>query len=108
MDCSDDFNNSPLLIPSDTKRLPEVLDHGVKSCAGTWKQGDAFYLVTDAVAAWFLRQHEHGVKPWQTLDGFDQEDKHPLFERWVQDLRLRKKMKNDDATVLRLAISYVG
>jgi hypothetical protein len=45
--------------------------------------------MTDAIAAWFFREHEEGRKPWWTLKDLDTEGK--LFAPWVEALRENKK-----------------
>jgi hypothetical protein len=75
----------------------------VVSQAGRWEAGDRFFLITDALAEWFLRNHEGGHKPWQTLArllaGTDGE-----LTRFVEQLRSQKEIKNDDVTLLMVVL----
>ena len=83
--------------PAPRSRLREK----VTSAAGSWQGGDHFYLMTDALAAWFLREHEAGGRPWRRLEELD----HGLaFARWVDELRRSHALRNDDVTLLRLII----
>jgi hypothetical protein len=58
------------------------------------------YLMTDALAAWFLRANEQGAQPWQELDAFRAPD---AFAAWLTEKRAAHAMRNDDVTLIRLA-----
>ncbi|AFY68522.1 hypothetical protein Pse7367_0205 [Thalassoporum mexicanum PCC 7367] len=64
--------------------------------------GDEFYLVTDALASWILRQIEANANPWQELNKFS--DRH-AFGDWVEHLRDRHLLQNDDTTMLHLSVT---
>jgi hypothetical protein len=65
---------------------------------GVWHSGDSFLLMTDAIAAWFLRDYEDGGKPWDVLAELDADS----FAAFVADLRRMKRIRNDDVTIVRL------
>jgi glutathione S-transferase len=95
------FDSRPALLcshPAGNARLRER----VATAAGTWCSGDRFYLMTDALAAWFLRQHEADSQPWQQIDALDDAS---AFAGWVDALRRSGALRNDDVTLLRLAVS---
>jgi len=54
MDHAEQFNNRPLLLSSVASNNLGVVE-SVKCISGTWVSGDTFYLMSDALAAWFLR-----------------------------------------------------
>lgn len=96
LDHSEQFNNRPLLLSS-------TLSHDLKrnvdfaSTSGGWCLGDTFYLMTDALACWFLQQTESGNDPWKI------NIKDPdLFAKRISFLRKRKGLRNDDVTYLRI------
>jgi hypothetical protein len=64
--------------------------------------GDEFYLVTDALANWILRQIEANADPWQELNRLS--DRHAFMD-WVEDLRDRQLLQNDDTTMLHLRVT---
>jgi hypothetical protein len=67
---------------------------------GTWHDGDSFVLLTDAIAEWFLREAEQGLKPWEALAAQDERS----FGSFVDDRRDRRLMRNDDVTAVTLGI----
>lgn len=98
---SADFDSRPKLVPSRPVDLIKVLDN-VDERHGDWRSGDAFYLATDAVAAWFLRAAENGLSPWKTWNDFNGEA--AAYRQWVAELRDRHELRNDDSTVLRIDV----
>jgi hypothetical protein len=96
---SADFGNRPALLGSRVFRndSPTVL------ARGTWRSGDRFYLMTDALAEWFLRRHENSGKPWQVLArGFA--GSRALLSRYIELLRREKDIQNDDVTLLMIEL----
>ncbi|MGW5866549.1 protein phosphatase 2C domain-containing protein [Streptomyces sp. NPDC055239] len=67
---------------------------------GTWAEGDIFFLVTDAVAQWFLRVYEQGGTPWDDLTALDES----RFRSFVHDVQTRRLMRQDDATALMVGL----
>jgi hypothetical protein len=95
------FSARPVLLPS----CPAAADGfaaAIVRDAGTWQSGDAFYLMSDALACWFLAVTERGERPWRTIDRFAQADRAG-FRAWVQTLR-SAALKNDDVTLLRIVV----
>jgi hypothetical protein len=75
----------------------------VKSVAarGTVLPGDRLLLMTDALAEWFLREHEAGRSPWQELTGQTADG----FPEWVAAHRTDKRLKNDDVTLVVIEVN---
>jgi hypothetical protein len=93
---SEDFSNAPLLLGS--HRQSSGLE-GVQAAAGRWQEGDRFYLMTDALAAWFLARCEKGPVPWLELGEITLR-KVPAFQEWISRLRYQREIKNDDCTLV--------
>ena len=93
---SRDFSNSPRLLgtlaPSGSAELLEMTD-------GEWQDGDCFYLMTDALACWYLSRTESGEYPWAGLTDL-RFTNDPTFEHWIDALRERAQIKNDDCTLV--------
>ena len=99
---SEEFGNTPLLLGSHpgSRGL-----EGMRAASGTWKEGDCFYLMSDALAAWFLAQCEAGIVPWQCLRDVTLAQK-PAFDEWISDMRRRQAIKNDDCTLVAISFEH--
>lgn len=86
----DAFTNRPALLPSRPNRSPPT----PKATTGTWAPGDAFLLVTDAVAAWFLRTDPLRARHWSP----------EAFREAVRAARADGALRTDDATLLILQL----
>lgn len=100
---SDAFDSSPPLIASKTALHGSASE---VSCYGDWQKGDRFYVMTDALAAWFLRSHEQQREPWAEItDWITQDPTDERFARWIDDLRTAHDLRNDDVTLLLIEVS---
>ncbi len=104
--CSDEFNSRPLLVSSlDGEDESEI---GAQTRSGQWQSGDTFFLMTDALAAWFLRGVEAGEQVFARLHAVETQAQ---FETLVTDLRSTSdgegmpRLKNDDVTLVRCMMS---
>jgi len=97
MSGSREFHNTPPLVPASRATRTDAL----RMATGTARAGDAFYLATDALAQWFLANHERGEKPWVTLDRVVAS--HGL-DAFVAASRAAHVLKNDDVTLLSIAV----
>ncbi len=96
----DQFNNSPYLIasnPAYSVNLQTILCHKT----GVWEHGDSFYLMTDALASWFLNDAQLDNKPWKTLELIETSGQ---FAEVINNLLNTKKLKNDDITLIYVNI----
>jgi hypothetical protein len=105
---ADDFDNRPLLIGSRSIANQELRSAGaIASATGTWQRGDTFLLMSDALAATFLRAQRADAEfarsgsPLAVLD-FDRTQ--PGFRAWVRSLRAQRQLRNDDVSLLWLSI----
>jgi len=101
---SSEFGNSPSLLCSKAASNGAGLaGAGVQNAEGSCQQDTAFYLMTDALSCWFLREHERGAEPWHILADLGTEGAQS-FSDLVAGLRSRGEMKNDDVTLLRVEV----
>lgn len=101
---SSDFGNRPDLLGS---RPPGKLAPRPRSLRsqGDWQMGDRFFLATDALAEWFLRRHEEGLKPWQELEPLLSGSRAAAtFAEWARKSRAGGSLRNDDIALLRVAV----
>jgi hypothetical protein len=100
---STEFSNGPVLLCS--KVTHHDHNQGIETVTGTWIDGDSFYLMTDALAAWFLSRCEEGMVPLQALRDVTLK-KDPPFEDWIARLRERREIKNDDCTLVSITFEH--
>jgi len=97
---SSDFNNRPVLLASNPAHNGQAASV-VRRSSGTFESGDVFYLMTDALARWALREDEEGKNPWIVLRDHATRDR-PVFGAWIAALRKDRELRNDDVTLLRI------
>jgi hypothetical protein len=98
-----DFGVRPVLIGSRPAGADTVLE-AAKTVTGDWRVGDRFYLMTDALAQWWLTECEAGRAPWRPVDRLCGPGRAQAFPRWVATRRRRHEMRNDDVTLLRVSL----
>ena len=100
MTCAGDFNNHPGLLSSDNRRWEDELET-MNRTGGTWELHDEFYLMTDAMACWFLGAIEAGQQPAEIFHHLEQPSEG--FVEWIESLR-KDGMRNDDVTLLKILV----
>ncbi len=96
---SEGIGNQPCLIGSRSRG--SEIDGKRKRTGGNWRRGDRFLLMTDALAQWFLRQHEQEAAPEDVVAALVAEsDPQGAFPGWVEERRSGEGMRNDDVTLL--------
>jgi hypothetical protein len=106
VDKIDCFNDRPLLIGSNFAHNKKVFN-AFKSCSGNYQKGDLFFLMTDALAHWFLYLSEEFEEyPWRKLqDKLSQKHLDNQLNEWVNNyLRKETFVTNDDISVLQIEI----
>jgi len=99
---SSGFGNSPDLISSNPAYNVE-LESRVKVKTGRFRFGDTFYLMTDAIAHWFVTEIAAGEEPWSAVDEFLGSD-NPGLHGYIDRLRVENRLKNDDVTIARVSL----
>jgi len=98
------FTNRPALLSTNTE-TGDAAAELFRTAEGRWAEGDALYLMTDALACWFMREAEDGGKPWVTLRDLDTLEERSSFPELLDGLRASGALKNDDVTLLRLDVT---
>ena len=100
---SEQFNSRPSLLSSNPIYNEGILNSSMQK-SGSLDEGDTFYLMTDALACWFLRAVESNQKPWEILRDFATSDEMASFSDWIANLRKAHLIRNDDVTLLRVEV----
>ena len=101
---SHEFNNAPWLVGSRIA-TNEVLNRQALITDGDGQPEDFLWMMTDALAQWCLEAHEMGRNPWLDLEWFvRQTNGNQEFAAWLEGLRNRKQLRNDDVTLLAVQL----
>jgi hypothetical protein len=100
---SRDFTSRPRLLSTAAGRDVHGSTNRMR-CKGTWEPGDRFYLMTDALACWFLHALETGEKASETVDSLALYSDMQDFASWIGDLRRAGDLKNDDVTLVHVEV----
>jgi len=93
VDRSSAFGNQPDLIGSRTSssKINRL------RMEGDWRLGDRMFLMTDALAQWFLQKMENQQEPWKEIIALTNQE---AFEEWIGRIRENKELRNDDVTLM--------
>lgn len=107
LEASAAFSFNPLLLSTRPDRNGEAIS-AVQSSSGEARPLDTFFLMTDALAQWFLKSCEENARPWDELMRFVFPDEPggstPAFREWVDDLRAHGRIKDDDVTLVAVGV----
>jgi hypothetical protein len=103
LDRPDLFGSTPELLCSVPH--PERSEPLIRSTRGTYRPGDLFLLMSDAIAVWFLQEVAKLRQPWRSFEPGGHLAQDPAaFAAFVEDLRTANLLKNDDVTVLTVRL----
>ncbi|HEX8918064.1 MAG TPA: hypothetical protein VF898_06155 [Chloroflexota bacterium] len=100
---AEDFTSRPHLL-STAAGTGDRHDLDIDKCHGSWMQGDRFYLMTDALAAWFLASAGAGESPWDDVDRMASYGDECDFAQWIGGHRRTRALKNDDVTLVHITV----
>jgi hypothetical protein len=93
------FGNHPDLLATDPAYNASLWPRAADlQRQGTWSRTDTWYLLTDAVAQWFLTQAQAHKRPWRTLNRLMGPAAH--FANWLARTRAAQAIRDDDVTVM--------
>jgi hypothetical protein len=96
---SGEFSSRPALLSSSPASRPCPSF----TTDGCWKAGDVFFLMTDALACWFLAALERGIDPLESLRRLEQQED---FDQFIAQQRFdvveagTSSLRNDDVTMI--------
>jgi hypothetical protein len=94
---SADFSNQPNLLGSRFQRGSGTRTRRLH-LESEWQPGDMLFLMTDALAHWFLHNVERRQQPWRQLAAIGTAGD---FVEFIEGLR-KEGMRNDDVTLVRV------
>lgn len=102
---SKDFGNNPFLISSNNSQNVGLKDY-IKEFESDFIHGDQFFLLSDAIANWFLKEWEQNKKPWETVNSLftDKILDKEIFNKWLNDQREAMLIKNDDTSIISILV----
>jgi hypothetical protein len=92
------FNNAPLLVASDPA-LYRSSAHALVIDSGACQNNDVFFLLSDAVAAWYLEHFQQS-----DFSGVLESNDDAAITAFFENERKAGRMKNDDIAVVRLEV----
>ncbi|MEU4203681.1 hypothetical protein AB0B79_14555 [Streptomyces sp. NPDC039022] len=96
----EEFGTAPDLFGS-RNHDAGLLARRARFARGRCEPGDRLFLMTDALAAWFLTAADQDSAVRELLD-FSGPDDLDAFRTWLDGLRERRKLRNDDVAVVRI------
>jgi hypothetical protein len=97
---SADFSNRPDLLRSRGQRTEELNQRCART-HGRWQPDDRFFLMTDALAQWFLLRTEENQDPSAEIASLLTEPiGESTFAAWVEERRQQSSLRNDDVTLI--------
>lgn len=103
------YTSFPITSPSGFSDFPSQVflenvkknNINIKEFKEKLHSGDRIYLLTDAIAEWFLKENDEQHKPWSTLSNIKTQEE---FIKFIQRLRRKGKIKNDDVTCVYIKL----
>jgi Protein phosphatase 2C len=93
---SAEFGNQPRLLGSRPGLTPAPA-----LASGSCRPGDRLFLMTDALAQWFLLRCEKHRRPWNHFQRLLAEPDE-AFAAWIEKRRDHDDLRNDDVTLLAI------
>lgn len=103
-----EFNNTPVLIPSRSEKIDSIKGK-VQTARGSLVMGDKLILASDAISSWIMRNSQSDqlefvkmvkeIKNAKNISG---------FTNWINGLRKRGDLKNDDTSLILIELGQGG
>ncbi len=99
---ADAFDNHPMLLGSRPMANAQLRERGaILTTTGDWQPGDTFLMMSDALAAAFLRMFDPNV----ALSVLSFQREAAAFREWIGGLRRKRVIRNDDVSLIWLSAS---
>lgn len=101
LDNPEDFGFRPVLLPSNSNGRQRILDR-VEIRSAPVNAADSFYLLTDAIAVWFLRAAKSAPEEITKLEQMLDRGKHTELAEFLNSARSNGALRNDDIGIVRV------
>lgn len=99
-----EFNTMPFLAPSCAKEFGlEQISARVRIESAIIVAGEVFYLLSDAIAAWFLKTNTENFSLAETFDELLRASKHDELTQFLRAEKLAGHLKDDDIGIIRIS-----
>jgi hypothetical protein len=99
-----EFSSNPFLVSTKKDDDDILSNHFRELKRQKIIKGDYLFVMSDALACWFMNKTNENDKPWNILIGFTEDSSDNKFEEWLKIKREEKEIKNDDTTLLTIEI----
>ena len=100
----EDFGFRPVLLPSNRNGQKTTLEK-VEIRSAPVEPGDSFFLLTDAIAAWFLRTARSAPEEITRLEQMLHCGAHDGLAGLVDEARSNGSLRNDDVGIIRVQVA---
>lgn len=100
----EDFGFRPVLLPSNRNGQQTTLEK-VEIRSALVEPGDSFFLLTDAIAAWFLRTARSAPEEITRLEQMLHSGAHDGLAGLVDEARSNGSLRNDDVGIVRVQVA---
>jgi hypothetical protein len=98
------FTSAPYLAPSRARAFNlSVIAERTQTESGAIQTDEIVYLLSDAIAAWFLAQNANGTDAVAKLDALLRTASPDEIARFLQNEKASGDLKDDDIAILRIA-----
>lgn len=81
----------------------------LQTTEGSWTPGDAFFLMSDALAKWTIIKLEEGLEPWPSLISLlSKAYRHREAVAWVEEQRRGRLLRDDDVTLVCASVALTA
>lgn len=99
-----EFLNNPFLVSTNVEDDKKLREHFQEIKDQKIRKGDYLFVMSDALAHWFMTAIKANKSPWNALIQFTKKSLNSSFEEWLEIKRNQKEIKNDDTTLLIIEI----
>jgi hypothetical protein len=100
-----EFGSTPRLVGSRPGPPGPRARHRGMAYVGRADHDDQLWLMTDALAQWFLKSHEENQQPWtELLPLLLGPEPEASFAVWVAEQRQARRLRDDDVTLLVVCV----